>query len=283
MTEKMNSLSDSSEDNGAMVFSKMPALISIGEEDQIFPQLPAAEQQELLCCKLYPDEKNGELSMQELSEVRYLCEEAAVTAFIVDGNNHNDLLCMQNLARYYVENNKDFIIIICQLGGDGLRKDKLIQGLCQKANALYYIRNNYVYWNLVVYLCWGMRAFRLHTKAPEAIPEDIDAIRQIFPRRSNMFLEIIETHLSEKEATTVVEKFLSCKDNLRMLKNACTGYFYLTTVDGNNRNTKKLKELHQRLCENTKDDQFFLTVFELETPVNKDSMLTILNYPQDSC
>lgn len=282
MTEKMNSLSDSSEGNGAMVFSKMPALISIGEEDQIFPQLPAAEQQELLCCKLYPDEKNGELSMQELSEVRYLCKEAAVTVFIVNGNKHKDLLCMQKLANHYSENEADFIIVVCQLE-DNLKNDKIIQCLCEKANGLYYIKSNYVYWNLVVYLCWGIRAFRLHTKAPEAVLEDFDTIRKVFPRQSNSILEIIETYSSEKDVSTIMDIFLSCEDKIRKLKYACSGYFYITTLDGSNRKINKLKELHQQLCNITKDDQFFLTVFELESTFKRNTMLTVLRYSQDTC
>jgi hypothetical protein len=189
---------------------------------------------------------------------------------------------MYQLANYYSENKADFIIVVCQIEEKKYKNNKLIRSICQKANGICYIKSNYVYWNLVVYLCWGIRAFRLHTESPEARLEDFDRIRKIFPRNSNNFLEIIETISSENEDNTVLDSFMSREGNLKKLKEACTGYFYIITEFGKDEKINKLKELHHQLCNITKDDQFFLTVFELKTAVNMNSMFTVLTYSQDS-
>jgi len=264
-----------------MMYTKKPALISIGEEDQIFPQLPSAEQQELLCKPLYPDMDTGELSLQERLAIRRLCKEAAATVFIVNGNCRTDLACMKELANYYCENHADFIIAVCQLEKNNHKNDDLFRYLCQKANGIYFIHNNYVYWHLAIYLCWSVRAFRLHTKAPEAQPSDFAVIRKVFPRQANQIIDVFDTYSSENEENTIVDNFLANKVNLQKLKDAYTGYCYLTTVDGSQGHRDKLKELHQRLCEATKDDHFFLTVFELGTVANTNSMLTVVTKKMD--
>ena len=206
---------------------KMAVLISIGEEDQIFPQLPEMERDAIICHKLYPNKESGEISEQELSEIKKLCKDASATVFIVDSNNASDLLCMKYLADYYSQNNADYIVVVCRFDREKCNNE-LLRYICQKANGTYLIENNYTYWDLAMYICIVINAFLVHNYAPEVTPEYFERVRKIFPRQSNQILELLKTSAGEKAKCSVLDKFLDNEENVKKLKSAHTAYCLIT-------------------------------------------------------
>jgi hypothetical protein len=254
---------------------KQAALITIGEEDQIFPQLPDYERNAILCQPIYPSPETGEISPQELAAVKGICELASVSVFIVDSNNTADLTCMKSLADMYDQNEADFIVAACKFGNKQQGTTELLHYLCQKANGLYLIDNNYDYWNLVIYLCWGLRAFFIHTKSPDAKPEHFDNIRKIFPRRANQLLTIIDTDDSSCEPDGLLDKLLANETTVQKLNSAYAGYCLLTTTE-NTSPKHMLENLNVALAQCLEHVNSFLTVFQLGTDTDKNYMLTVI-------
>jgi len=206
---------------------KMAVLISIGEEDQIFPQLPEFERDAIICHKLYPNKESGEISEQELSEIKKLCKDASATVFIVDSNNASDLLCMKYLADYYSQNNADYIVVVCRFEREQCNNE-VLRYICQKANGIYLIEDNYTYWDLAMHICSVINAFLLHIYAPESSPEYFERVRKVFPRQSNQILEILTAATDREAKRSVLDKFLDSEEKVQKLKSAHTGYCLIT-------------------------------------------------------
>ena len=253
---------------------KKGALISIGEEDQIFPQLPEFERSKIICQRLYPSKELGEISPQELSAAKKICEDASVTVFVVDGNNVSDMSCMKFLAGFYSQNNADFIVIVCRLA-KGKCNNELLRYVCQKANGIYLVDDNYTYWNLAIDICTVINVFILHTKAPEVTPETFEYLRNVFPRQSNHILSIIRISSKENSKSTVVDDFLASEENIQKLMSAHTGYCLITPTafQGN----EQLKSLHKELSKYTEYAQPFLTIFQRGLETDVSSLFMVIN------
>ena len=248
------------------------------QEDQIFPQLPEFERDAIICQKLYPDKESGEISEQELSEIKKLCKEASATVFIVDSNNASDLLCMKYLAEYFSQHSADFMVIVC-----GVTKTQYYNGsvgyICQKANGVYLIEDNYTYWHLAIYLCTVINAFILHTKSPDVTPEMFDNLRTIFPRQSNLVLDIIGTSSREDSKTTVIDKFLANEENVQKIMSGHTGYCLITPTKS--QSEEDLKSLHVTLSKYNEHSMPFLTIFRRGGETDVSTMFMVITKKAD--
>lgn len=251
---------------------KMAALISIGEEDQIFPQLPKFERDAIISQKLYPNKESGELSEQELSEIKKLCNEASATAFIVDSNNASDLLCMKHLAEYYSQNNADFIVVVCRFEREKCNNE-LLRYICQKANGIYLIEDDYTYWDLSVYMCIVINALLLHNYAPEASPEYFERIRKVFPRQSNQILEILTASTDRMEKYTVLDKFLDSEEKVQKLKSAYTGYCLITP--SRFENEEQIKSLGKKFNEMLAQEKQIAGFIQLKSKTYVNTMFVV--------
>ena len=130
-------------------------------------------------------------------------------------------------AKYYSQNDADFIVIVCRLGNRH-SNNVLLRSICQKANGVYLIDDTYTYWHLAINICTGINAFLLHTLAPEMTMEKFKEIRLVFPRQSNLVMEILEITSIEKTEDSIIDKFLAIEGNIQRLISAYTVYCLIT-------------------------------------------------------
>ncbi len=257
---------------------KKAALISIGEEDQIFPQLPAFEKNKIICKKLYPPKASVGNFSQELSAINKICNDTSVTVFIVDGNNASDLSCMKILAEYYSKNNADFIVVVCRFAKKQ-DNNELLRYICQKANGIYLIEDNYTYWQLAIYVCTAIDAFVLHTKSPDMKAEMFEDLHTVFPRQSNHILDIIVTSSGENSENDVVEKFLANEANVQKIMSGHTGYCLIKPAKF--QKVAELKSLHMKLSKYNEHTRPFLTIFQRGGETNVSTMFMVITRKAD--